>query len=86
VLQHAERFQMARVGVGFCPRIASCDGRAGDADAVRSVRHAAGSRRARWPPIDGEIERRIAAAPGEQIEIWAERVLSAETLAELLAD
>jgi hypothetical protein len=36
--------------------------------------------------VDGEIERRVAAAPGEQIEIWAERVLSAATLAELLAD
>jgi hypothetical protein len=36
--------------------------------------------------VDGEIERRVAAAPTEQIEIWAERVLSAATLAELLAD
>lgn len=36
--------------------------------------------------VDGEIERRIAAAPAEQIEVWAERVLSAATLAELLAD
>jgi hypothetical protein len=36
--------------------------------------------------VDGEIERRVAAAPAEQIEIWAERVLSASTLAELLAD
>jgi hypothetical protein len=36
--------------------------------------------------VDGEIERRVAAAPGEQIEIWVERVLSAATLAELLAD
>jgi Domain of unknown function (DUF4351) len=36
--------------------------------------------------VDGKIERRVAAAPGEQIEIWAERVLSAATLAELLAD
>jgi hypothetical protein len=36
--------------------------------------------------VDGEIERRVAAAPAEQIEVWAERVLSASTLAELLAD
>jgi hypothetical protein len=36
--------------------------------------------------VDGEVERRVAAARGEQIEIWAERVLSAATLAEILAD
>jgi len=36
--------------------------------------------------VDGEIERRVAAAPAEQLEIWTERVLSAATLAELLAD
>ena len=36
--------------------------------------------------IDGETERRVAAAPAEQIEVWAERVLSATTLAEVLAD
>ena len=36
--------------------------------------------------VDGELERRVAAAPAEQIEIWVERVLSAATLAELLAD
>jgi hypothetical protein len=36
--------------------------------------------------VDGETERRVAAAPAEQIEVWAERVLSATTLAELLAD
>jgi hypothetical protein len=36
--------------------------------------------------VDGETERRLAAAAAEQIEIWAERVLSAATLAELLAD
>jgi hypothetical protein len=36
--------------------------------------------------VDGEIERRIAAAPAEQVEVWTERVLSAATLAELLAD
>jgi hypothetical protein len=36
--------------------------------------------------VDGEIERRVAAAPAEQIEVWAERVLSAATLNELLAD
>jgi hypothetical protein len=36
--------------------------------------------------VDGEVERRVAAAPAEQVEVWAERVLSAATLAELLAD
>jgi flagellar biosynthesis/type III secretory pathway protein FliH len=36
--------------------------------------------------VDGETERRVAAARAEQIEVWAERVLSASTLAELLAD
>jgi Domain of unknown function (DUF4351) len=36
--------------------------------------------------VDRETEQRIAAAPAEQIEVWAERVLSAATLAELLAD
>jgi Domain of unknown function (DUF4351) len=36
--------------------------------------------------VDGEIERRVATAPAEQVEVWTERVLSAGTLAELLAD
>ena len=36
--------------------------------------------------VDGETERRVAAAPAEQVEVWAVRVLSASTLAELLAD
>jgi hypothetical protein len=36
--------------------------------------------------VDCETERRVAAAPAEQVEVWAERVLSAATLAELLAD
>jgi hypothetical protein len=36
--------------------------------------------------VDSEIERRVAAAPAEQLEVWTERVLSAATLAELLAD
>jgi hypothetical protein len=36
--------------------------------------------------VDGETERRLAAASTRQIEDWAERVLSAATLAELLAD
>jgi Domain of unknown function (DUF4351) len=36
--------------------------------------------------VDGETERRVATAPAEQVEVWAERVLSAATLAELLAD
>ena len=36
--------------------------------------------------VDSEIESRVVAAPAEQIEIWAERVLSASTLAELLTD
>jgi hypothetical protein len=36
--------------------------------------------------VDGETERRVATAPPEQVEVWADRVLSAATLAELLAD
>jgi hypothetical protein len=36
--------------------------------------------------VDDETERRVAMAPAEQIEVWAEQVLSAATLAELLAD
>lgn len=36
--------------------------------------------------VDGAMERRVAAAPAAQIEVWAERVLSATTLAEILAD
>jgi flagellar biosynthesis/type III secretory pathway protein FliH len=36
--------------------------------------------------VDSETERRVATAPAEQVEVWAERVLSAATLAELLAD
>jgi len=36
--------------------------------------------------VDGETERRVAAAPAEQIELWAERVLSAATLAALISD
>jgi hypothetical protein len=36
--------------------------------------------------VDGETERRVAAASAEQVEVWAERVLSAATLAELLAE
>jgi flagellar biosynthesis/type III secretory pathway protein FliH len=35
--------------------------------------------------VDGETERQVAAASAEQIEIWAERALSAATLVELLA-
>jgi hypothetical protein len=36
--------------------------------------------------VDGETERRVAAASAEQVEVWAERVLSAATLNDLLAD
>lgn len=36
--------------------------------------------------VDAEIEQRVTAAPGAQIEIWSDRVLSAATLAEVLAD
>jgi hypothetical protein len=32
------------------------------------------------------VERRLAAASVEQIEVWAARVLSAATLVEVLAD
>jgi hypothetical protein len=36
--------------------------------------------------VGSETERRLEAASAQQIEVWAERVLSAATLAELLAD
>ena len=36
--------------------------------------------------VDAHVERRVAAASIEQIETSADRVLSAATLAELLAD
>lgn len=36
--------------------------------------------------IDGEIERRLAAASPAQLGIWLERVLSARTLTEVLVD
>jgi len=36
--------------------------------------------------VDGEIERRLASATAEQVEVWAERVLVAATLTELMAD
>jgi len=36
--------------------------------------------------VNTEIEQRIATAPVEQIGIWTDRVLSAATLTELLAD
>jgi hypothetical protein len=36
--------------------------------------------------VDGDPERRIASASLEQVELWAERILSAGTLAEVLAD
>jgi hypothetical protein len=35
--------------------------------------------------VDAETERRVAAATGEQLEVWAERVWSASTLTEILA-
>ena len=35
---------------------------------------------------DSHVEQRIATASVEQIETWSERVLTAATLAELLAD
>jgi predicted transposase/invertase (TIGR01784 family) len=36
--------------------------------------------------VSADVERRVDAALPEQIEIWADRVLSAQTLGELLAD
>jgi hypothetical protein len=36
--------------------------------------------------VDTEIERRLIAASNKQIGTWVTRVLSAATLAELLAD
>jgi hypothetical protein len=47
---------------------------------LRLLRRRFGSR------VDGETERRVETASAEQIEVWAERVLSAESLGELLAD
>jgi predicted transposase/invertase (TIGR01784 family) len=38
------------------------------------------------PQVNDDTERRVAAAPPEQIALWLDRVLSAATLAELLAD
>jgi hypothetical protein len=36
--------------------------------------------------VDHQVEQRIAMASIDQLETWSERVLSAATLAELLAD
>jgi hypothetical protein len=36
--------------------------------------------------VDSGVEQRLAAASADQIDTWAERVLSAQTLTELLAD
>ena len=36
--------------------------------------------------VDASVERRVATASLEQIEVWTERVLFAATLTELLAD
>ena len=36
--------------------------------------------------VDPEVERRIATASIAQLDTWAARILSAATLAELLAD
>jgi hypothetical protein len=36
--------------------------------------------------VDGEVERRVRTAPVEQIGTWAERLLSATTLAELFTE
>jgi len=38
------------------------------------------------PQVDATVERRLEAASAEQVAVWAERVLSAATLSELLAD
>lgn len=42
--------------------------------------------RERFGSVDTEIERRIATATTEQLESWGTRILSAVTLAEVLAD
>jgi hypothetical protein len=36
--------------------------------------------------VDAPVEQRVATASIEQVELWADRVLSASTLAELFAD
>ena len=43
-------------------------------------------RRRFGPQVDGEVARRLEAASTAQIEAWTECVLSAATIAELLAD
>jgi hypothetical protein len=47
---------------------------------VRLLSHRFGSQ------VNAEVERRVATASAEQIATWAERVLSAATLAEVIAD
>ncbi|MCA9708318.1 MAG: DUF4351 domain-containing protein [Myxococcales bacterium] len=39
----------------------------------------------RFGPLDGATRARVEAAPPEQLDAWAERVLSAPTLADALA-
>lgn len=36
--------------------------------------------------VDGDPERRVVSASLEQVELWMDRILSAGTLAEVLAD
>jgi hypothetical protein len=36
--------------------------------------------------VDAHIERRLAAAPADQLEIWISRLLTAATLCEVFAD
>jgi hypothetical protein len=40
--------------------------------------------RLKFDPLPPEVETRIEAASGAQIELWAERILTAQSLAELL--
>ena len=44
------------------------------------MRHRFGSQ------VDAEVEARVAAAPFEQLQTWSKRLMSAPTLAALLAD
>jgi hypothetical protein len=60
--------------------LAACLVKHGDFRRVLSLRRRFGAQ------VDSVAEQRILVASTEQIEVWAERVLSAATLAELLSE
>jgi hypothetical protein len=76
-----EKYRSELFQEGFAEGLRQCGAEQGERKMLlRLLRRRFGSQ------IDGEIERRVAAASIEQIELWADRVLSAATLAEILAD